>query len=218
VKRNHIKYEFGLAVTLLALAGAAQSRAQKVSVHLEPAQSEIHWTLGDVTHTVKGEFKFKGGLLTFDPRTGVAEGELLVDVDSGDSGSHMRDQKMKKDVLESEKYPQAFFHPTRITGFTTSAAAQEITAEGTFNIHGTDHPLTLKIQLQLAGAGATARTQFVIPYVAWGMKDPSVFVMRVAKEVRVDIIARGSVEGLAGAAPPESRQGALHTPASLPRQ
>jgi polyisoprenoid-binding protein YceI len=217
VKRNHIKYEFGLAVTLLALAGAAQSRAQKVSVHLEPAQSEIHWTLGDLTHTVKGEFKFKGGLLTFDPKTGVAEGELLVDVDSGDSGSHMRDQKMKKDVLESEKYPQAFFHPTRITGF-TSAAAQEIIAEGTFNIHGTDHPLTLKIQLQLAAASATARTQFVIPYVAWGMKDPSVLMLRVAKEVRVDVVARGSVKGLAGAAPQESRQGSLHTPEALPRQ
>ena len=195
--RRHISYKYILAAALAATSaaqGAAQT--QKVSLQLDPSQSEIHWTLGDVTHTVKGTFRLKGGMLAFDPKTGAAQGEILVDIDSGDSGSPKRDQKMKKEVLESQKFPQAFFHPTRISGVLKQGAAQELIAEGTFNIHGADHPLTLKFAVQLDGANAIAQTHFVVPYVAWGMKDPSILVLRVAKQVDVDVMIRGKVEGL----------------------
>ena len=69
-------------------------------------------------------------------------------------------------------------------------------AEGSFNIHGADHPLKLDIQVKLDGNQATATTHFSVPYVAWGMKDPSNFVLRVGKEVDIDIVAHGTVEGL----------------------
>jgi len=183
-----------LAVTLVVWA--AQAHAQKVSVHVEPAQSEIHWTLGDVTHTVKGTFTMKGGVLTYDPQSGAADGQLLVEVGTGDSGSHARDAKMKKDVLEVQKYPQAFFHPAKISGLLKSGTEQQLTAEGTLNIHGVDHPLTLVIAAQLDGQNVTAKTHFVVPYVAWGMKDPSFMMFRVAKQVDVDVTLRGRVEGI----------------------
>lgn len=184
------------ALVLAAFVAQARAQAGKVTVHLDPARSEVHWTLSDITHTVKGTFKLKGGMVAFDPKTGVAEGELLVDVDSGDSGNHTRDEKMKKDVLESKKYPEAFFHPTRITGALKPGTTQELIAEGTFNIHGADHPLTMKIAVQMNGTSALATAHFVVPYVAWGMKDPSVLMLRVGKQVDMEVIARGTVEGL----------------------
>ncbi len=183
------------AVVLAAIVLDARAQAQMVTVHLDPAQSEVHWTLSDTTHTVKGTFKLKGGLVSFDPKTGAANGELLVDVETGESGNHTRDDKMKKEVLESKKYPAAFFHPTRITGALKPGTTQDLTAEGTFNIHGADHPLTVKLAVQLDGTAIVARTHFVVPYVAWGMKDPSFLVFRVGKQVDMDVIARGTVEG-----------------------
>ncbi len=197
MRRIRIRNRYACAAVLFAaMSLEARAQAQMVTVHLDPAQSEVHWTLSDVTHTVKGTFKLKGGMVAFDPKTGAANGELLVDVETGESGNHTRDEKMKKDVLESKKYPAAFFHPTRITGELKPGTTQELAAEGTFNIHGADHPLTLKLAVQVNGTAVRAKTHFVVPYVAWGMKDPSVLVFRVGKQVDMDVTARGTVEGL----------------------
>lgn len=170
--------------------------AQKVTVHLDPAATEIHWTLADPLHTVHGTFALKGGLITFDPKTGTAQGEVLVDAASGESGSHGRDARMQKDVLESTKFPQAIFHPEKVTGPMRSGILQNVTVQGTFTIHGSDHPLQLAIGVQITGKDVVATTHFVVPYVAWGMKDPSNFMLHVEKQVDVDVVAKGTIDGL----------------------
>ena len=187
-----------LAAIVLCFAQMAwaQSTTPKVTVHLDPQKTEIHWTLGTTLHTVHGTFRLKGGLMTFNPATGAAEGEFLVDVTTGESGNNSRDGKMQSEVLESSKYPQAFFHPVKVTGELKPGSSQNVTVDGTFNIHGADHPLTLQMTVQLTGTDATATTHFTIPYLAWGMKDESTFLLKVDKEVTVDVTARGTVDGL----------------------
>ncbi len=185
------------AILSIAQTGWAQSSTPKVSVHLDPQKSEIHWTLDSTLHTVHGTFLLKGGMMTFDPATGAAEGEFLVDVTTGESGDDARDRKMQKEVLESAKYPQAFFHPIKVSGNLKQGSSQTVTVDGTFNMHGADHPLSLQVDVQLSGTDATATTRFTVPYVAWGMKDQSTFLLKVKKEVTVDVTARGTVEGLA---------------------
>src|SRR5579872_4737579 len=39
--------------------------------------------------------------------------------------------------------------------------------------HGASHPLTFVVQAHLAGEQLTAETHFTIPYVTWGLKNPS---------------------------------------------
>ena len=191
---------FAALLILGAGVGSAGAQAQKVTVHFDPAQTHIGWTLKATGHTVHGTFKLKGGMVIFDPATGIAQGELLVDAASGESGDGARDKKMKKEVLEVEKYPEVFFHATKISGAILGAMKpgerQDLAAEGAFNIHGQDHNLKLELKIKLEGNRATATTHFVVPYVAWGMKNPSAFVFRVAKEVNVDVLAVGTVEGL----------------------
>ncbi len=174
----------------------AQPTPQNVTLHLDPARTEIHWTLDSTLHTVHGTFRVKGGMVAFDPQTGAAQGEILVDVTSGESGNQSRDSRMQKDVLESSKYPQAIFHPTRVTGVLKPGQQQALTVEGTFTIHGVDHPLKLEMKVQVDGRETIATTNFAVPYVAWGMKDPSSMMLRAGKEVEVDVVARGQIDGL----------------------
>ncbi len=192
--RHRLGLPAAIMIALLSCSPAVHAQKNNVTVHLDPATTEIHWTLNGSTHTTHGTFKLKGGLFTYDPATGIASGEMLVDLSTGESGEPDRDAKMKNVVLETGKYPQAFFKPTKISGDVKSGATQTVTVEGNFNIHGADHPLTLKIDVKLDGNQATATTHFTVPYVAWGMKDPSVFVLRVAKDVQVDIAAHGTVD------------------------
>lgn len=191
------KHHLLVAIVLcFAQMAGAQSPAPKVTVHLDPQKTEIHWTLGTTLHTVHGTFRLKGGLMTLNPATGAAEGEFLVDVTTGESGNNSRDGKMQNEVLESSKHPQAFFHPVKVAGELKPGSPQNVTVDGTFNIHGADHPLTLQMTVQLNGTDATATTHFTIPYVAWGMKDESTFLLKVDKEVTVDVTAQGIVDGL----------------------
>jgi polyisoprenoid-binding protein YceI len=177
-------------------APLAHTQGQRVTVHFDSATTEIHWKLAGNAHDTHGTFRLKGGQVTFDPATGVAAGELLVDLATGESGNPSRDSKMQTDVLESNKYPEAFFHPTKISGDVKTGTTETVSAEGAFNIHGADHPLKLDIQVKIEGDQATATTHFSVPYVAWGMKDPSNFLLRVGKAVDVDIVAHGTVDGV----------------------
>jgi hypothetical protein len=180
-----------------ALLAQAQSHSQNqgLKILLDPAQTEIHWKLSGGLHDTHGTFKLKSGEFFFNPATGVAEGEILVDATTGESGNEARDKRMQNEVLESNRYPAIFFHPSQIKGeFTAREGMQELVGVGTFNIHGADHPLELPLKVQVAAGAVTATTKFTVPYVAWGMKDPSKFMLRVGKQVEVEVTAKGTLK------------------------
>ncbi len=179
---------------VLGTAGALAQSPAPVHIHLDPATTEIHYILKDTIHTVNGTFKLKSGDLTVNSATGEAHGMIVVDTTSGASGDDTRDGKMKRDYLETAKYPTATFEPQKVTGFSAGAATQTIQVAGNFTLHGGSHPMTLEFQVKMNGTQAEAATRFKIPYVAWGIKDPSVFLIRVEKEVAIQIDARGNVE------------------------
>ena len=131
---------------------------------------------------------------SFASETGEAEGEIIVETDSGESGNDGRDRRMKNDVLESTRYPEAIFHPAKVTGVVGAGKTQTVTVEGTFTIHGADHPLILDVKTALNGGTLTAKTSFVVPYVDWGMKDPSTLMLRVGKSVQVDVDAQATLK------------------------
>ena len=180
---------------MLAVGSAcAQSPSDKLTLHFDPAATTIDWSLKDLLHTVRGTFQLKGGMLTLDEKTGDAQGEIIIETASGESGNSARDRRMKDDVLESTKYPEAIFHPESVTGFVRVGQAEAMTVKGTFTIHGVDHPLFLQDKTELNGDTLTAMTGFEVPYVAWGMKDPSTLMLRVGKVVQVDVDARAKMQ------------------------
>lgn len=180
--------------TLLAASASAQNSPAKMTFRFDPAATTIRWTLKSILHTVHGTFQLKSGLIMFDEDAGTADGEVIVETGSAESGNEGRDDRMKKDVLESTKYPEAIFHPEKVTGVVHDGQTQTVTVEGTFTIHGADHPLFLQVRTSLSGDKLNATTNFVVPYVAWGMKDPSTLMLRVGKDVQVKVDARATVQ------------------------
>ncbi len=65
---------FTVAFALLVLSLPAPAVAQEAVLELDPNQTQVSFTLGDVLHTVHGTFKLKRGTVEFDPNTGHASG------------------------------------------------------------------------------------------------------------------------------------------------
>ena len=182
------------AVVVLGIQ-LAEAQSHSLKVVLDPAQSQVRWKLGADLHKVDGTFKLKSGEFVFDPATGVAEGEILVDATTGESGIPARDKRMHEEVLESNRYPAMFFHPAQIKGaFKPGEATQQLQAQGSFNIHGADHAMEVPVKVDTAGNTVTATTHFSVPYVAWGMKNPSKLLLRVSKQVEIEVIAKGTIK------------------------
>jgi polyisoprenoid-binding protein YceI len=183
------------AVTFLAFlvagAGRTDVSAQELTLQLDPAHTTIRFTLGDILHTVNGSFQLKSGTIHFNPATGEASGLVVVDVTSGDTGSKGRDRKMHKEILESAKYPEATFAPKKVSGPPGLGDHETFEVTGTFNLHGVDHAVTLTFPISLNGPTLTTQTHMVIPYVAWGLKNPSTFILRVNDKLDLYIDATG---------------------------
>lgn len=181
----------GIALVLITLAACT---AQETRVQLDPAATKVNWVLGDVLHTVRGTFKLKRGDLWFDSTSGKAGGQLVVDAASGDSGSSARDSRMHKNILESGKFPEITFVPDRIEGPLNPKADSDVRLHGMFTIHGGTHEVTMKVHSHFDGSRVTATAAFAVPYVAWGMKNPSTFILRVNDTVEISIDAVGRVQ------------------------
>jgi polyisoprenoid-binding protein YceI len=183
------------AIVVFCLAGAtfAQTRQHEIELNFLPAKTIVNFTLGDILHTVHGSFALKRGVVHFDPATNKVTGEILVEAASGNSGSSARDRKMQNDVLESSRYPDIGFRPDRVEGQVIDLGASTIQVHGMFRIHGTEHEITIPVRVEMSPGQWTAASQFTVPYVKWGMKNPSTFVLRVDQSVEIEIRASGDV-------------------------
>jgi polyisoprenoid-binding protein YceI len=141
---------------------------------------------------VHGNFRCKRGELHFDPASGKVTGEVVFDATSGQSGNGSRDKKMHKDVLESQKYAEIAFRPDRVDG-KVGPSTSTVQVHGQFNIHGADHEITVPAEVTFAAGNWTATAHFKVPYVQWGMKNPSVLFLRVSDSVDLDFHGAGKL-------------------------
>ncbi|MGB6401881.1 MAG: YceI family protein [Candidatus Sulfotelmatobacter sp.] len=184
-------------VAFLAVAGVASS-AQGVAFQLDPQHTTINFTLGDALHTVHGTFRLKQGYLRLDrslgdSASGKLTGEIIVDAKSGESGSGMRDHKMHREVLESDRYPEIAFRPDRVDGTVAPQGKSSVRVHGIFTIHGSDHELTVPAEVEVFPDHWTATLHFAVPYANWGMKNPSTFFLRVSESVDIDLTTGGAM-------------------------
>jgi polyisoprenoid-binding protein YceI len=177
-----------------SLTYAPASRAQVFSVMLDPAQTKVAFTLDTTLHNVHGTYQLKSGEIRFDTATGKASGAIIVDARSGDSDNKSRDKKMHQEILESQKYPEIVFTPQQVRGSFDPQKVSQVDVAGTFRIHGQDHDLTMTLAVQpVSGSQLRCDTQFTIPYIKWGMKDPSMFLLHANDKVELEIHAMAKI-------------------------
>ncbi|MGB8260893.1 MAG: YceI family protein [Terracidiphilus sp.] len=177
----------------LSLALAAQAPAQHQKFTINPDSSQVTFALGGNAHSVHGTFHVASGAIEFDPGAGSISGSVVVSALSGESGDKGRDKKMQSDVLESAKFAEVTFAPKSYTGAIAASGDSTIHVTGVFTLHGAAHEIAVPMQLHADGSNLTARGRFTVPYVQWGLKDPSIFILKVAKDVEIELTLVGTV-------------------------
>ena len=94
--------------------------------------------------------------------------------------------------------PDIVFVPDHVEGTLSTASIH-----GRFQIHGKDHEMTMVVEAVPAANRLDITTHFIIPYVDWGMKNPSTLFLRVGDKVTIDVRAMGRIQpspagGIAG--------------------
>jgi polyisoprenoid-binding protein YceI len=175
-------------------AQTAPATPSEVVLTLDPAQSQLHWNVDSTLHMVHGTFTLKGGTVRLNPETGKADGEIVVSAPSGESGNGGRDKRMHKEILETAKYPEVIFRPTHIEGRVSRSGISDVRLSGIFSIHGADHELTSQVHAELIGDHWTSTSKFEVPYVQWGIKDPSNLFLKVKPVVHVELEMSGQIK------------------------
>ena len=187
--RHALRAAFVLAISVGISTDAS---AQQLRLEFSPANTTVNFALGDLLHTVRGSFRLKQGAVEYNLSTATVTGALVIDASSGQSGNRIRDRKMHREILESARYSEISFRPDRIEGDVAPTGVSTIQVHGIFFLHGADHELTMPVRVQVFPDHWIAETHFTIPYVKWGIKNPSAFLLRVSESVEITAHATGT--------------------------
>lgn len=183
------------AILVLALAAAnfAQTASHQVVLNFVPGNATVKFTLGASLHSVHGSFALKSGGVHFDPASGKVSGEIVLDATSGQTGNDGRDKKMHREIIESGRYPEIVFRPDHAEGQFAAQGVSTLQVHGIFAIHGAEHEMTIPVRVETSLGRWTANSSFTVPYIKWGMKNPSTFILRVEQSVDLEVQASGDL-------------------------
>lgn len=181
------------AVLALAVILGPAAFAQHQTFTVGADTSEVKIKLNTTHEVVNGTFHIQSGSIEFDRSSPKMSGSVEVLAGSGKTGNGSRDKKMNKDILKVDQYATVSFAPKSYTGTIVPSGDSTIQVSGVFTLLGTAHDLTIPMQIRMDGSKATARAHFIIPYVQWGLKNPSFMFWKAENEVAIDINLVGLV-------------------------
>jgi len=179
------------ATGLLALAPPLA--AGELQIDLDPALTSITFRLQATLHSVHGSAATATGSIRLSTESGAMVGEVTVDGTTAETGNKKRDKKMHAKVLRTADHPQIVLRAQRLEGELAQHGTSDVTLHGEMEILGQSHEISVPIRIEIGGGRFTATTEFQVPYVEWGLEDPSTFVLRVAKVVEVTVKAEGTI-------------------------
>jgi hypothetical protein len=180
------------AFALTCLLGPT-ALAQHHTFVVNPDGSEIKTTLSTTHEVVVGTFHVQSGSIGFDRNNSKMSGSVVVLAGSGKTGNDSRDKKMYRDVLQIEQHATISFEPKTYAGAIDSSGDSNLQVTGNFILLGTPHEITVPMVVHLDGTNATAKAHFVVPYVQWGLKNPSFLIWKADDNVAIDLNLAGTI-------------------------
>jgi polyisoprenoid-binding protein YceI len=179
----------------VALAGllAPAALAQHQTFVVSPDASEVKMTLNTTHETVIGTFHVQFGSIEFDRSNSKMAGSVIVLAGSGKTGNDSRDKKMYRDILQIDQHATVSFEPKTYTGGIAASGDSTIQVTGIFTLLGTPHEIKIPMLVHLDGTSATAKARFVVPYVQWGLKNPSFLIWKADDDVAIDLNLVGAI-------------------------
>ena len=181
------------AALVFALIFAPAAFAQHQAFVVNPGASEVKMTLNTTHEVVNGTFHIQSGSISFDRGNPKMAGLMIVLPDSGNTGNGSRDKKMKNDILKVDQFATITFAPKSYTGTIAPSGDSTIEVSGVFTLLSNPHDLTLPMQIHIDGSKATAKAHFIVPYIQWGLKDPSFMFWKAEHDVAIDLDLVGEI-------------------------
>jgi polyisoprenoid-binding protein YceI len=167
------------AVLALAVILAPAALAQHQTFAVNPDASEVKITLKTTHELVNGTFHIQSGSIEFDRSAPKMSGSVVVLAGSG------------KDILKIDQYANVTFEPKTYAGVIAPSGDSTIQVTGIFTLLGTPHEITIPMVVHLEGTTATVKAHFAVPYIQWGLKDPSFMFWKADKDVAIDLFLSG---------------------------
>ena len=181
------------AVLALAVMLAPAALAQHQAFAVNPEASEVKMKLNTTHEVVNGTFHIQSGSINFDRTASLISGMVIVAAGSGKTGNDSRDKKMNKDILKVDQFATVSFSPKTYNGMIADLGDSTIQVSGVFTLLGAAHDLTIPMQIHVDGMKATAKALFVVPYVQWGLKNPSFLIWKAENDVTIDLNLVGQI-------------------------
>ena len=177
------------ASLLFSFATQAQTPAEVPVIQFtQPPDSKITFNV-KASVAIDGTFDKWDAILKFtstDPTTAVLD--IKVDADSVNTGSGMKDGKLKgKDFFDAKKDPYITFHSDKVV----QTGPDTFDVQGTFTIRGVSKPETLVLTVSGQGTGSGAiKGSMAFDRKDYGMNSGIPFI-RIADRVEVDVDLQG---------------------------
>lgn len=181
-----------LAIAAALLPPAPAAAANQV-FRVNSAQSSIAFEVDARLHLVHGTMPVASGEILVDAASGTASGQVIADSGRAATGNGMRDRKMHDDVLLSARFPTIVFTAEGFEGAAIAEGRSTARLRGRFSMAGREQPVTLDAQLERQGDELVATSEFGVPFRKWGLKDPSLPLLRLADDVRVTVRLAGKL-------------------------
>jgi polyisoprenoid-binding protein YceI len=167
------------ATPCAAIASGSSLHAFAISSQQSLVSYHAHFTAfgdplpGDVvgeSHDVSGEF-----LITSSPSPTITALNVLIDMRTFDSGEPTRDEHLREQTFETDKYPYATFTATNSQVLSAPYGdGQSVTFKlpGSMTIHGVSRPITLDVTGRFANAAITGNAETDFRLQDFGMHPP----------------------------------------------
>ncbi len=191
-----------LAVMVTMVLAALTPAASTGKLSIVPGEGEVRFFMETTWHEVIGVTREVIGTIESAGGDPFTDGLVRVSIDAAslDTGNKRRNETMRGEYLETDRYPTIEFASTgspAIVSTVTGAGGKytEVSLEltGDLTIHGETRRIRLPVVVTPEGAAWKVEGQLAVLLSDHAIPDPSLFVNRVKDEVTVSFSVKARI-------------------------